>query len=146
MKFVFIAIALGFSIAASAVGISNKALIITAPNDTFSRCIANAAVTKLASTSPYYAGFVFQHLVSSGVEGFGQIYLDADLNFVAANVSSNSMLKLVLRSTDTTKGWQLVQGSTGEIYPHATSIDSSATVIERSTGHVIVHLDISSCQ
>jgi len=65
--------------------------------------------------------------------------------FVSDSNLANKLFKLLFVSSDTKDGWQMVQGSDGEIYAFSRMVES---VVELTTdkGQSLGRLDLSSCK
>lgn len=150
MKLITLVLVTWTSLAVSAsnpVPLLNKALSVNVGTDIFAKCVANAAVAQVLHQNPFYNSYSFKSLLTAETiaSPVGGPAASALLKFWITNDESGGLLFVVqLRSLDVAQGWQLEQGSSGEIYPISTSVDTSAVLLT-SHLHGVGSFDISIC-
>jgi len=69
----------------------------------------------------------------------------AFVNFQATTKDGSPIfLKMIFHTLDAS-GWQLVQGTSGEIYPFSNEIEPKVLLVSRKTGSVLGSRDVSAC-
>jgi hypothetical protein len=153
MKFLSLLFVSVFVSSSSFASLANEALRIDPPYDAFSQCVAQAAVTQVVGKFEATEGDVLLGLVGVGVVGPYNLYPSATLDFAVGSPGQDQtsdqviLMTLTIHSLDASSGWQLIQGSTSEIYPYTTAVDPLATVgfTDQGKTGVLGLVDISGC-
>jgi hypothetical protein len=124
--------------------LANKTLI-TDPANTFSTCVAQAAISEVVAKSPFYQGFQFQKFLGPAIpsDPYSSSQSTADILILAGTGSENHVFDVILVSDDHANGWQFVDPNHGSNGVFSTSVDTRAHVKDGS--YSAGQVDISTC-
>ena len=148
MKIVALFVVLGFFLCAvaNAADLKNKSLALgQSPAHTdnqFIKCVVQAGLTSAFSDSRQLLALAYVSPVGTEMvpEVVGVTFLDQE------KTGGRAIHKILLKSTDADKKWQIFQGSSGEISYFSTAVAPTAQLVDKVGNVVLSALDISSCQ